>query len=42
MSDENQPPPEWCEGTDVDNFVLLLEGLKGSLAEDLADPRQEG
>ncbi|MCX4747186.1 hypothetical protein OG455_16950 [Kitasatospora sp. NBC_01287] len=33
------PPPEWCRPGDLENFVLLLSGLKESLAEDRrADP----
>lgn len=31
------PPPEWCQGTDLDNFVTLLRGLRGSLEEDLRE-----
>ncbi len=34
MNDSIQPPPEWCEGNDLDNFVLLLQGLKDSLADE--------
>ncbi|WP_157536345.1 hypothetical protein [Kitasatospora mediocidica] len=35
--DDTITPPEWCEGTDLDNFVSLLRGLKDSLAEDLEE-----
>ncbi|MEY9945442.1 hypothetical protein [Kitasatospora sp. GAS1066B] len=27
-------PPEWCQPGDLENFVLLLSGLRESLAED--------
>ncbi|MFF7632420.1 hypothetical protein ACFZB9_04600 [Kitasatospora sp. NPDC008050] len=37
MNETTTPPPEWCEGTDLDNFVLLLNGLKESLDQDLRD-----
>ncbi|WP_329566850.1 hypothetical protein [Kitasatospora sp. NBC_01266] len=33
-------PPEWCQPGDLENFVLLLNGLKDSLAqEQSADPQ---
>ncbi|MDH6112416.1 hypothetical protein P3T36_001299 [Kitasatospora sp. MAP12-15] len=42
MNNAIKPPPEWCQGTDLDNFVILLRGLKDSLAADLHDPRNPG
>ncbi|MDH6134051.1 hypothetical protein P3T37_003450 [Kitasatospora sp. MAA4] len=42
MNDTITSPPEWCQGTDLDNFVSLLRGLKDSLAEDLAELEGEG
>ena len=37
MNETTKPPPEWCQGTDLDNFVTLLRGLRGSLEEDIRE-----